>query len=114
MEERSVNNVCDQPNLDNDYQEVLQAECDIYQQYESLNLPKEQDKIVEAWGEAITAKNAAYSSVVFRMGMQCCFSLLLQLADLKKPTAKSNAIFSKTEGSIRLTVYFILYIIWEI
>lgn len=83
LEERSVNNVRDQLNLDDDYQEALQTECDIYQKYEKLNLPKEQDKIVEAWGEAINARNAAYSAVVFRMGMQCCFSLLVQLASLK-------------------------------
>lgn len=83
LEERPVNNVLENLKLDANYQEALQAECDIYQQYESLNLPKEQEKIVERLTEAITAKNAAYSAVVFRMGMQCCFSLLMQLADLK-------------------------------
>ena len=27
-------------------------------------------------------QEAAYTAVAFRMGMQCCFSLLMQLADL--------------------------------
>lgn len=69
--------------VDVNYQEALQEEVAIYQQYEGLNLSKEQDKIVEAWIDAITARNGAYSAVVFRMGMQCCFSLLMQLIDFK-------------------------------
>ena len=32
---------------------------------------------------AIHAPNATYTIVVFRMAMQCCFSLLMQLTDLK-------------------------------
>lgn len=83
LEEGRVNKVLENLKADVDYQEALQEECAIYQQYESLNLTKEQDKIVEAWGDAITARNGAYSAVIFRMGMQCCFSLLMQLADLK-------------------------------
>lgn len=61
----------------------MQKECELYQQYERLNLPKVQDKIVESLTEAINERNAAYSAVVFHMGMQCCFSLIMQLADLK-------------------------------
>lgn len=37
-------------------------------------MPKEQCRIIEEWTDAITARNAAYSAVVFRMGIQCCFS----------------------------------------
>ena len=84
LEEGRVNKILENLKLDVAYQEALQEESVISQQYEALNLTKEQDKIIEAWGEAITARNAAYSAVIFRMGMQCCFSLLMQLADLKK------------------------------
>lgn len=83
LEERPVNNVFENLKLDEDYQEALRAECESYQQYENLHLSKEKDKIVELLTEAITARNAAYSAVVFSLGMQCCFSLLMQLADLK-------------------------------
>lgn len=83
LEERSVNNVRDQLNADHDYQDAETEECELYQAYEKLGLPETQCKIIEHWTEAINAKNAAYSAIVFRMGMQCCFSLMMQLADLK-------------------------------
>lgn len=83
LEERSDNNVGNQLNTDTEYQKALTEECELYQQYENLNLSKEQCKIVEDWVDAVSATNSAYSSVIFRMGMQCCFSLLVQLADLK-------------------------------
>lgn len=71
------------PPLDADYQEAMSKECELHQEYENLNLPKEHCQIIEQWTDSITARNAAYSSVVFRMGMQCCFSLMMQLADIK-------------------------------
>lgn len=83
LEERSVNNVFVNLKSDARYQEALQAECNIYQKYETLNLSKEQDRIVEQLTEAINERSAAYSAVVFGMGMQCCFFLIMQLADLK-------------------------------
>lgn len=83
LEERTVNNVRDQLNSVANYQEAMSKECELYQEYENLNLPKEHCQIIEQWTDSITARNAAYSSVVFRMGMQCCFSLLMQLADVK-------------------------------
>lgn len=83
LEERTVNSVRDNLNSDADYQDSMTKECELYQKYESLNLPKEQCRIIEELTDAITARNAAYSAVVFRMGMQCCFSLLMQLADVK-------------------------------
>lgn len=49
----------------------------------ALNLSEEQCKTIENWVDAVSATNSAYSSVTFRMGMHCCFSLLRQLADLK-------------------------------
>lgn len=83
LEEHTVNSVHDHLNSDADYQDVMTKECELFQKYENLNLPKEQCLIIEEWTDAITARNAAYSAVVFRMGMQCCFSLLTQLADVK-------------------------------
>lgn len=83
LEERTINNVRKQLNADPDYQDAAEKECEFYQQYESLNLSKEQCRIIEQWTDSITARNAAYSAVVFRMGMQCCFSLMMQLADVK-------------------------------
>lgn len=83
LEERSDNNIHSQLNADSEYQNALEEECELYQQYESLNLSEEQCKIIENWVDAVSATNSAYSSVIFRMGMQCCFSLLVQLADLK-------------------------------
>jgi len=40
-----------------------------------LNLSEEQCKIIERWADAITAKNAAYSMVVFRMGAMLFFTV---------------------------------------
>ena len=82
LEERSDNNVRSQLNADTEYQKALTKECECYQQYENLNLSEEQCKVIEKWVDAVTATNSAYSAVIFRMGMQCCFSLLMQLADL--------------------------------
>ena len=84
LEERSDNNnVRSQLNVDPEYQNALAEEYELYQKYENLNLSKEQCKVIENWVDAITVQNSIYSSLLFRMGMQCCFSLLMQLADLK-------------------------------
>ena len=83
LEERADNNVRSQLNADPEYQNALEEECNLYQQYENLNLSKEQRKIIENWLNAVTTTNSAYSAVIFRIGMQCCFSLIMQLADLK-------------------------------
>ena len=48
-----------------------------------LILSDDQRKVILNWIDAITAQNDAYTAVVFRMAMQCCFVLLLELADLK-------------------------------
>lgn len=83
LEERADNNVGSQLNTDPGYQNALAEECELYQQYESLNLSEEQCKVIEKWVDAVTTTNSTYSSVMFRMGMQFCFSLLMQLADFK-------------------------------
>ena len=83
LEEQSDNNIHSQLNADSEYQNALEEECNLYQQYENLNLPEEQCTVIENWVDAVTATNSTYSAVIFRMGMQCCFSLTMQLADFK-------------------------------
>ena len=83
LEERSFHNVYEELKQDEEYQEVLQVERMLFEQYEGLKLSEEQRKVIEQWTDTIHAKNAAYSMVIFRMGMQCCFSLLMELADLR-------------------------------
>ena len=83
LEERSFNNVYEQLKQDDEYQEALRAENILFEQYEDLELSEEQCKVIEQWTDASHAKNAAYSMVIFRMGMQCCFSLLMELTGLK-------------------------------
>ena len=83
LEERSFNNVYEQLKQEEEYKEALQAENFLFKQYEDLELSQEQRKVIEQWTDAIHTKNAAYSMVIFRMGMQYCFSLLIQLANLK-------------------------------
>ncbi len=48
-----------------------------------LYLSNEQRKAIMHWINAIQALESAYSAVVFRMGMRCCFSLLIQLANIE-------------------------------
>lgn len=83
MKERSSDNIQAQLKKDSTYQYAIEKETEAYQKYEDLNLPEEQDKIIEEYIDLIHDTNWAYSQVLFRIGMQCCFSLLLKLADLK-------------------------------
>lgn len=83
LEEREHNNVYQNLQQDIDYLEATAEEEAFCEQYENLHLSEEQRNIIKKWIASIHAQNAAYTSVVFRMGMQCCFSLLMQLADLK-------------------------------
>ena len=57
-------------------------ENELNEQYKKLNLSDEQPKIITQWIDAIQAQNSAYTTVAFRMGMQFCLSLIIQLADL--------------------------------
>ena len=83
LEERTHNNVYQNLQQDTEYLEAASEEAALCEQYENLNLSEEQRNVIKKWIAAIHAQSAAYSSVVFRMAMQCCFSLLMQLADLK-------------------------------
>ena len=51
------------------------------EQYKKHDLSYEQRKVIMQWINAIQAQESAYTAVVFRMGIQLCFSLLMQLAD---------------------------------
>lgn len=77
------NNVYQNLQQDTEYLDATAEEAELCEQYENLDLSKEQRNIIKKWIARIHAQNAAYTSVVFRMAMQCCFSLLMQLADLK-------------------------------
>ena len=82
LEEQPYNNIHQNVKQDTDYLEATTRENELNEQYKRLNLSDEQHKVITQWMDAIQAQNSAYTSVVFRMGMQLCFSLLMQLADL--------------------------------
>ena len=80
--ERPCNNVYQDMKQDADYLEATTKETKLSQQFKELDLSDEQRKIIMQWIDAIQAQESAYTAVVFRMGIQCCFSLLMELADL--------------------------------
>ena len=83
LEERQYNNISQNVRKDADYLKATHQEQKLRSQYENLNLSDDQQTVILDWTDAITDQNEAYTAVVFRMAMQCCFSLLLELADLK-------------------------------
>ena len=82
LEERPYNNIYQNVKQDADYLEATIQENKLNEQYQKLHLSDEQRKVILQWTDAIQAQEFAYTAVVFRMGMQLCFSLLMQLADL--------------------------------
>ena len=82
LEERPCNNIHQNVKQDADYVEAMVLENKLNEHYQKLNLSDEQRKVIMQWTDAIQAQQSAYTAVVFRMGMQLCFSLLMQLADL--------------------------------
>ena len=82
LEERPYNNIHQNVKQDADYLEATIQENKLNDQYQQLDLSDEQRKIIMQWIDTIQAQESAYTAVVFRMGMQLCFSLLMQLADL--------------------------------
>lgn len=82
LEERHYNNFYQNVRLDADYLKATLQENELNEQYEKLNLSDEQRNVIMQWIDAIHAQESAYSAVVFRMGMQYCFSLLMQLFNL--------------------------------
>lgn len=82
LEERRDNNVYQNAKQDADYLKATQREQELSNCYDKLDLLEEQKNIIDRWIDAIQAQEATYSVIVFRMDMQCCFSLLMQLTDL--------------------------------
>lgn len=82
LKERPYNNIHQNVKQDADYLEAVMRENELNEQYKRLNLSDEQHKVITQWMDAIQAQESAYTAVVFHMGMQLCFSLLMQLADL--------------------------------
>lgn len=82
LTERHHNNIYQNIQQDADYLKATMKENELSKQYKTLNLSDDQQKIITQWIDAIQAQNSASTAVVFRMGMQLCFSLLMQLADL--------------------------------
>ena len=82
LEERHYNNICQNAKQDANYLKATIQENELNAQYDKLNLSAEQRNVIMQWIDAIHAQEAAYTVVAFRMGMQCCFSLLVQLANL--------------------------------
>ena len=83
LEERQQNNISQNVRKDADYLKATHQEQKLHSRYENLNLSDEQRTVILDWIDAITDQNEAYTTVVFRMAIQCCFSLLLELSDLK-------------------------------
>ena len=82
LTERHHNNIYQNIQQDADYLEAIMKETELNEQYKKLDLSDGQRKVITQWMDAIQAQESAYTAVVFRMGMQLCFSLLMQLADL--------------------------------
>ncbi len=82
LEEREHNNVYQNLQQDTEYLEATAEKAKLCEQYENLDLSEEQRNAIKKWIAAIHAQNAANTLVVFRIAMQCCFSMLMQLADI--------------------------------
>ncbi len=57
---------------DTNYLNSTMLENELNAEYEKLDLSDEQQNVIMQWIDA-TMQEAAYTVVVFRTGMQCCF-----------------------------------------
>ena len=96
LEERHYNNICQNAKQDANYLKATVLENELNAEYEKLDLSDEQQNVIMQWIDAIHAQEAAYTVVAFRMGVQCCFSLLMQLANLQ--LHKKSAVFQNFLG----------------
>ena len=76
LEEQEFHNVCQNLKQDEEYLETSKKEDKLCSRFESLALTEEQNETIRQWTESIHSLNAAYTMMMFRMAMQCCFSLL--------------------------------------
>ena len=64
---------CQNVKQDTNYLNSTMLENELNAEYEKLDLSDEQQNVIMQWIDAIHAQEAAYTVVVFRTGMQCCF-----------------------------------------
>lgn len=84
LENQQDNNVYDNLNHDDDYLKASKAEREICMEHESLDLSKKQkEEFIDQWFSTIHAKDTSHTMVIFHMSMQCCFSSLVHLVNLK-------------------------------
>ena len=81
LEEWHYKNFYQNAKQDSNYLKATMLENKLNDQYENLDLSDEQKNVIMQWIDAIHAQEAAYTVVAFRMGIQCCFPLLMQFAD---------------------------------
>jgi len=82
LEKQPYNNIYQNVKQDADYLDASIQKNKLKEKYKKLDLSDEQRKIITQWIETIQAQEVAYTVVAFRMGMQCCFSSLMQLTNL--------------------------------
>ena len=83
LEEREYNNVYDNLMKDNSYLKAYQHHKELFEKYKNLDLPLEQRKFFNDLIDAIHSQEGAYTTVLFRMGMQYGFSIISELLDMK-------------------------------
>lgn len=83
LEKRNYNNIYQNFKKDKEYLNATEKEAELCKRFKNLALSEKQQNDIKQWIAAIHAQNVAYTMVVFRIAMQCYFSLLMQLADLK-------------------------------
>lgn len=76
LEERRYDSIHQNAMQDADYLKFSQQEQKFNDPYNNLDLSDEQRKVTNHWIDAIHVQDEAYTAVVFRMAMQCCFVLL--------------------------------------
>lgn len=82
LEERSYNNIHQNVKQDADYLKSAIQENKLHEQYKKAWLIGWAEKNHNVVDRFHPVTESTYTAVVFRMGMQFCFSLLMQLADL--------------------------------
>ena len=81
LEERPYSNIYQNMKQDADYLEATAKETELTQSaIQRIGFIGRTEKIIIQWTDAIQAQESAYTAVGFRLGMQCCFSLLMELA----------------------------------
>lgn len=83
LEERDYNNVYENFMKDKNYVKDYPHHKKMMDKYENLDLLLEQRKFFNELIDAIHSQECAYTAVLFRMGMQYGFSIVMELLDIK-------------------------------